>query len=93
MLLRAERNREITASDAEEGLHALLRLPITITYHDRQSPAWLQAWHLARGVRLSFYDAAFLDLALTRALPLATFDGGLRQAALRSGVGLLPPER
>lgn len=90
VLLKAERNRE-TASDAEEAIGALLRLPII---HDAaQSPTWVRIWQqLARSVKLSFYNAAFLDLALTRALPLATFDGGLRQAALRSGVALLPLE-
>jgi predicted nucleic acid-binding protein len=37
---------------------------------------------LARQHRLSAYDAAYLDLAKREALPLATLDANLQQAAL-----------
>lgn len=90
VLLKAERNRELTADNAEQAMRALLRLPVTVAHRDRQSPTWLRGWHLAWKARISFHDAAFLDLALTLNLPLATFDGGLRQAAVQAGVGLLP---
>ncbi|MCA3586055.1 MAG: type II toxin-antitoxin system VapC family toxin [Methylocystis sp.] len=41
--------------------------------------------------RLTAYDAAYLDLALDQALPLASLDKDLRRAALAEGVALLPP--
>jgi len=43
---------------------------------------------LAREQGLSVYDAAYLDLALRRGLPLATQDQVLREAARRMGVEL-----
>ena len=39
---------------------------------------------------LTAYDAAYLDLALDRALPLATLDQKLRAAAVAEGVAVLP---
>jgi predicted nucleic acid-binding protein len=46
---------------------------------------------LARAYRLSVYDAVYLDLAMDRALPLATRDVALRKAALAEGVSLIEP--
>jgi predicted nucleic acid-binding protein len=40
--------------------------------------------------RLTAYDAAYLDLALDQALPLATLDEKLRAAAVAEGVTVLP---
>jgi predicted nucleic acid-binding protein len=34
--------------------------------------------HLARAYRLSIYDAAYLDTAIRRGLPLATLDDALK---------------
>jgi len=45
--------------------------------------------NLAREHRLTFYDAAYLDLALRRGLTLATLDGRLAEAARAVGVRLL----
>jgi predicted nucleic acid-binding protein len=46
---------------------------------------------LARAQDLSTYDAAYLELALRRGLPLATFDDPLKEAAVAVGVGLFDP--
>lgn len=43
---------------------------------------------LAREHRLSVYDAAYLELAIRRQLPLASLDRQLRAAAVASGVAL-----
>lgn len=43
--------------------------------------AWGAILRLAERHRLTMYDAAYLELALRRALPLATLDGELRAAA------------
>lgn len=42
---------------------------------------------LARRHQLSVYDACYLELALREAIPLASFDNALREAAKREGVG------
>ncbi|MDZ4800583.1 MAG: type II toxin-antitoxin system VapC family toxin [Bryobacteraceae bacterium] len=39
--------------------------------------------------RLTLYDAAYLELALRRGLPLASLDRELRGAALAEGVAVL----
>ena len=43
---------------------------------------------LCRGHRLSSYDAAYLDLALRRRLPLASLDDDLRQAGPEQSLGI-----
>jgi predicted nucleic acid-binding protein len=57
-------------------------------------PTTASAWHdtlaLARSHRLTSYDAAYLELALRRGLPLASRDKGLQAAARTEGVPLLP---
>lgn len=45
---------------------------------------------LARRHGLTVYDACYLDLALRRALPLATLDDALQRAARETGVELIP---
>ena len=44
---------------------------------------------IARGHRLTVYDAAYLELALRRRLPLATLDAALAAASRAEGVLLL----
>ena len=43
----------------------------------------------ARGWNLPAYDAAYLDLALRKHLPLATTDDDLKKAALAHGIEVL----
>lgn len=45
---------------------------------------------LAREHALTAYDAAYLELALRRGLPLVTLDGDLRRAAAVARVSVLP---
>jgi predicted nucleic acid-binding protein len=54
---------------------------------DRQ--AWGRTAQLASRHRLTLYDAAYLELAQRRGLPLATLDRELRTAALTEGMSLL----
>ena len=51
--------------------------------------AWGPTARLAERHRLTVYDAAYLELALRRGLPLATLDRELRAAAMSDGVQLL----
>jgi predicted nucleic acid-binding protein len=63
-------------------------LPISLDLEtDRQ--AWDVILQLAHHHRLTLYDAAYLELAQRRGLPLATLDGDLRRAAIAEGVHLL----
>ena len=48
---------------------------------------------LARAQHLSAYDAAYLELALRRDLPLATLDDKLKAAASAVGVRALAPRQ
>lgn len=44
--------------------------------------AWGSTLEVADRYRLTLYDAAYVELALRRSLPLATLDGEMRRAAL-----------
>jgi predicted nucleic acid-binding protein len=43
---------------------------------------------LAREYRLSAYDAAYLDVAARRDIPLATLDGALQKACIAAGIDI-----
>jgi predicted nucleic acid-binding protein len=51
--------------------------------------AWGATRRLAEKHRLTLYDAAYLELAVRRRMPLATLDRELRAAAQGEGVELL----
>lgn len=66
----------------------LALLPVnTDQQTDRQS--WGPTMRLAEQHRLTLYDAAYLELAMRRGLPLATLDSDLRAAATAEKVSLL----
>jgi predicted nucleic acid-binding protein len=72
----------------DAALADLTVLPISIDAEtDRQ--AWGATVRLAARRRLTLYDAAYLELAQRRGLPLATLDKELRDAATAEGVILL----
>jgi predicted nucleic acid-binding protein len=50
--------------------------------------AWQKTLDLAMQYGLSTYDAAYLELALRRGVPLATLDSALIAAARTCGVAL-----
>lgn len=69
-------------------LEDLALLPISLDPEtDRQ--AWSATVRLAERHKLTLYDAAYLELAQRRSLPLATLDTELRSAASVEGVVLL----
>jgi predicted nucleic acid-binding protein len=85
MGVRKGRN-DATFRDAT--LADLALLPITVDPEtDRQ--AWGATVRLASRHRLTLYDAAYLEVAQRRGLPLATLDQELRVAANAVGVELL----
>lgn len=66
----------------------LARLPIRLDPEtDRQ--AWSATIRLAERHKLTVYDAAYLELAQRRGLPLATLHSELRRAATAESVSLL----
>jgi predicted nucleic acid-binding protein len=84
----AIRKRRIDPDFRREALADLALLDIT-TDRQTDSRAWTDTLDLADHFRLTVYDAAYLELARRRALPLATLDQELRAAATATGVTLL----
>jgi predicted nucleic acid-binding protein len=69
-------------------LKLISELPIT-TDHATPMRAWREVIALARTENLTAYDAAYLELAIRRGLPLSTRDDALIAAARRVGVTVL----
>jgi predicted nucleic acid-binding protein len=76
------------AAFRDSTLADLALLPISVdTETDRQ--AWGATLRLSERHRLTLYDAAYLELALRRRLPLASLDADLRRATQAEGVAVL----
>lgn len=90
VLLQAERRGRITAADIAVRLQLLAVLPIeTDSETHRRAARETLALALARAERLTSYDAAYLELAMRRGLPLASRDADLLKAAKGQGVTIL----
>jgi predicted nucleic acid-binding protein len=89
MLIQAERRKRIGSDDATALLVFFDSLPIET---DTEAPAARRrdVWVLARRHKLTSYDAAYLELAIRTAMPLATRDEALAGAAMECGVSVLP---
>jgi predicted nucleic acid-binding protein len=85
VLVVSERRRRIVEADTRAFLHALSRLAVTVDH----SPDETALLALARRHQLSAYDAAYLELAQRRGLPLATLDAALAVAARAEHVALI----
>jgi predicted nucleic acid-binding protein len=83
VLMGMKRGR-ITKTDAEAFLVSLQDLPIHLT----DPLSYDHVFALAERHGLTVYDAAYLDIALREALPLASLDGDLIRAARQSGVAI-----
>ncbi len=84
----AERRGRIDAAGLQEALNLLRSLPLVVD--EPPSLAWSEpVLQLMRVHRLTAYDAAYLELARRRGLPLATKDRDLLAAAPTVGVPLL----
>ena len=87
-LLVAERRKRITRADNARFVELIRTLPVELD-RDTGSRAFAETLPLARRTSLSAYDAAYLELAMRRALPLASLDAPLKKAARRLGVSIL----
>ena len=85
ILIVAERRGRLQAPKTEEALLRLSKLSIALD----GAPDELATIALARRHRLTVYDAAYLELALRKAIPLATLDVALAEAARSEGVSLI----
>jgi predicted nucleic acid-binding protein len=87
-LLSAERRKRLTVAQVTSVSQRIALLPITVD-PPRLHRAFGDILSVARQQRLTEYDAAYLELSLREALPLATLDDQLRRAARNVGVTLL----
>jgi predicted nucleic acid-binding protein len=88
VLERSVRRGRVDAAFRDATLVDLEFLPIQ-TDLDTEKHAWQATLRLAERHRLTLYDAAYLELAMRRRLPLATLDRQLRAAASAESVTLL----
>jgi len=88
-VLAREQNRgRLAAPEADEFIAALQSLNITV---DDESAARIfsDVHRVALTYRLTSYDAAYLELAIRRNLPLATLDEDLIRACNVAGASLV----
>ena len=88
VLLLVQRRGQIRAEERLNFLDQLGRLPIAID-PETAARAWPDIAPLAERHRLTLYDAAYLELSLRAALPLASFDTALCRAAEEAGAALV----
>lgn len=77
VLLMGERRNRLSAAQTARFLQYMSELPIEVDHEPDEN----LVLGLARTHRLSVYDAVYLELAQRRALPLATLDRALINAA------------
>ncbi len=90
-LVMGERRKRNSAGESAHFLGILNSLPIEVD-GETASTAPVSTIALARAHTLTLYDAAYLELAMRRGLPLATLDKDLRAAAKKAGVPCLPKQ-
>lgn len=88
VLIGAQRCQRIDQAGLGKFLAALLVYDIEVD-GDTITMAWAKTMGLAEKFSLSVYDAAYLELALRRGLPLASLDEPLRVALKQTGGKLL----
>jgi predicted nucleic acid-binding protein len=89
-LLMGERRKRTTEAKVTQFLVLVGALPISVD-DETVARAWSETLNLARAQNLSVYDAAYLEVAERRGLPLATLDAPLKAAARAIGVAEYRP--
>jgi predicted nucleic acid-binding protein len=90
VLLMSERRKRSNPTRAAKWLRYLSALPIFVD-GETASRTFHVILNLARSHGLTTYDAAYLELAQRRGIPLASLDRDLRRAAEAVGVALYTP--
>lgn len=88
-LQMAVRRSRMTTAQRDQALEDLSGLAITVDA-ETEAYAWSTTLKLAERFNLTLYDAAYLELAQRRSLPLASLDEALCVAA--QGLGLAWPD-
>lgn len=83
----AQRRKRLDESAAMRFLELLKSLPIAVE-QESSARMFQEIFFLAGEYELSTYDASYLDLAIRSALPLATQDKKLAEAAKKAGLKL-----
>jgi predicted nucleic acid-binding protein len=90
VLAKAQRMGSLLPDKANAFLDDLNAFSITLDYEGMD-----RIMHDVRFIAINYgltgYDAAYLELAIRKKLPMATLDEDLQKAALRAGVELLQP--
>ena len=88
-LQMAVRRNRIDEAYRDQVLADLVALDIHIDV-ESDSHVWAATTQIAARYGLTVYDAAYLELAQRRRLPLATLDAALIRAAAQAGVRVTP---
>lgn len=88
-MLTAVRRRRITADYRDASLTDLSHFPITIDRNGIDGAAWTSTMALADRFGLTLYDAAYVELAERRGLPLASLDQAMCAAGRALGIDIL----
>ena len=89
VLTQAQKRNRISAAQVAERISLLEQLPISVDSQTSQR-GLREILVLATEYQLSSYDAAYLELAMRAAVPLATVDKALLKAASKAGVETYP---
>jgi predicted nucleic acid-binding protein len=87
-LQMALRRKRVDAAFRDNALAELAAMAISVD-GETDAHAWSTTLRLSDQFRLTVYDAAYLELARRRQLPLATLDQALRAAAQAAGTETL----
>ena len=87
-LATAQRRKRLTATQRARLAGLVQALPVRVDPGSAML-TWGAVAVLAERYELSAYDAAYLELAVRLALPLASLDKRLRAAAVSAGVALV----
>ena len=88
LLVQASKTNRILKSEIPKRLRELSILPIKTDLETHRN-AFQSIYKIAQKESLTSYDAAYLELAVRRDLPLATKDKALRKAAKKLSVNLV----
>ena len=84
----AIRRKRIDTAYRDRALRRLAQMKITVDA-EGEAQAWTTVLHISDTQKLTAYDAAYLELALRKSLPLGTLDRDLASGARAIGIPVL----